>query len=379
MTDKGRTILFLCKDPGAAEALAPVIESMGHLSDFKVETVAHPVSKYVYDRRNIPSILLDDLNYKDSPRECLTELLIKKRPDLIILGTSVPFPDEPVTPEQYITGLAREQSIPSMCILDFWGKYIERFSDDGLHIQHSFLPDTICALDLICRDDLIRLGVREDRILVTNNPYYDSVVNFDGNSLPSKDIKKDRTNILFVSQPLAEREGEELYRYTQQQLFEQMIKEINKLDIRPPQHIILWIHPKEKSISWEEYLKELLPSVSVAISQDRGASILAHIDLLVTSHSTVVYEALYHGVPCLSLQFGNEKADQLITNKLGLSEPVYSREALKNAFSKLDLVNWRKSIGLKKGEMISKGIFFSDGKATERVITAALERFTSRN
>lgn len=379
MSKQHYRILFFCKDPGAAEALAPVIESMGHLSDFKVETVSHPVSRYVYDRRNILSILLEDLNYKDSPRECLTALLNEKRPDLIILGTSVPFPDEPVTPEQYLTGLAREQSIPSMCILDFWGKYIERFSEDGLNIQPSYLPDTICALDLTCRDDLIRLGVQEDRIQVTNNPYYDSIVNSAGHSVPSKDIKKGRTNILFVSQPIAEREGEELYGYTQHQLFEQMLEEMNKLDIVLPWHIILWIHPKEKKESWEEYLKELPPSVSVAITQDRGAAVLAHIDLLVTSHSTVVYEALYHGVPCLSLQFGNEKADQLITNKLGLSVPVYSREALKNAFSKLDLANWRKSIGLKKGEMISKGIFFSDGKATERVIAVALERFTSRD
>jgi spore coat polysaccharide biosynthesis predicted glycosyltransferase SpsG len=152
-------------------------------------------------------------------------------------------------------------------------------------------------------------------------------------------------------------------------LFFDLLRGIEEWNSPQQKHILIWIHPKEDPYRWTKLLADLKTPYSVKISLDRGASVLRHIDLLVSAYSTVLYEAMYYDVPCLSLQTGLKVADELITNALKLTIPIYSMAELRKTLQSLNLTRLRISQGKRRDYLAEQGIFFSDGRATKRVLS----------
>ena len=108
--------------------------------------------------------------------------------------------------------------------------------------------------------------------------------------------------------------------------------------------------------------------INLTISDSRGPEVLAFVDFIATSHSTVAYEGLYYGTPCLSLQIGTSVPLENITDRLDLSTLILSTRDLDTFLHDIDFVSERKKLLALKRQYVAKKVFFSDGKATTRVI-----------
>ena len=368
-----RKILFLSRDHGGVQAILPVIKTIKELPEFQPIVLAFPESSYLYTRDGIEVVSMNKGVKSFLSLDLFNDIIREYMPDLIVTGTSVASPEEISAPEQMLIVAAKRKGIPSLSILDYWGRYMDRFSDDGMTIKEEYLPDCICVIDPLCKEDLASLGVNRDSIVVTHNPYFDGIVGMADDPYYglAAGIEPEKKNILYASQPLQEYKLEDKLGYTQQTLFHLLTEEVSQWEDSSPKHIIVWIHPKENQERWEDWAIRVPSSLSVQLTRKglNSGSIFSQVAFLATSHSSVVYEALYYGTPCLSIQpGGTAERDQLITNKLGLSLPLYSREEFRQILRHTDFLLLRESLKEKRSQMCANNLFFSDGKATRRVL-----------
>ena len=73
-------------------------------------------------------------------------------------------------------------------------------------------------------------------------------------------------------------------------------------------------------------------------------------------------------LPTISIQIGLNKKDQLITNELNLSKPLYTKEDLYKFANNFDINLSSKMLTKRKNYLQNKKIFFSDGLATNKII-----------
>ena len=233
-------------------------------------------------------------------------------------------------------------------------------------------------LDESCARDLRQLGIARQLTRITHSPYFDEVVRIQKRARAERKslLRKDRVNILYVSQPLLEFGSKRNGGYSQHALFEMLIEELSRWNSETSKHIIVWVHPKEAHDVWDKYAGDLSDLLSVEVTEKVKSSrdMFSQIVFLATSHSSVVYEALYFDSPCLSIQLNKESAtDQLVTNKLGLSIPVYSRQELRSILRHTNFHVMRNTLKSKRRDMQKQGVFFSDGRATDRVSSLVWE------
>src|SRR5688572_2835932 len=120
-------LLFAAQDPGAIQAIAPVIGAvqllpMAPKSHLAISRQTDVTALKVVEGSACRLVLADD---KDSFRRIMQEI----RPVALITGSSAPSRLTRTTPEQHLHSLCKEYDVPSILILDFWGSYAERFSD----------------------------------------------------------------------------------------------------------------------------------------------------------------------------------------------------------------------------------------------------------
>ena len=369
MTTRPKRILFLSKDPGAVNALLPVIELMKRQNNYEPLVASHPLSRHMFKLNDIPSLPFERFGYPEEKTSCFLNIVEHCRPDVVVTGTSRPFSDEPVTPEQHTTAVARAKGITSICLLDFWGDYLERFTSDRATLANEFTPDIICALDALSRERLLAIGIPEERVAVTHNPHFDRVVHY-WHTLQGSDrgaADPDQLDVLFVSQPLKENRTRNDLGYDQHSTFRHLLSGLDLVKGYPRKRVIVWLHPKEPPEAWSTAVSVSSDDVEVVFGQERGADVMRSVDVQVTAYSTMIYEALHYGTPAISIQIGLKQPDHVITNELGLTIPIYTPEDLRRVFSDLDLARWRAYSSARRAEMESDGIFFSDGRATARV------------
>src|SRR3990167_5478846 len=81
--------------------------------------------------------------------------------------------------------------------------------------------------------------------------------------------------------------------------------------------VIIWRHPAEQSDRWRPENLPKREGIEVIVENDRRSSLLATADFLITRHSTVAYEALYYGTPCISVGIDGDRLTDNIINRLG--------------------------------------------------------------
>ncbi|HBK81637.1 MAG TPA: hypothetical protein DDZ83_18540 [Nitrospinae bacterium] len=282
----------------------------------------------------------------------------------------MPSPDEPVTVEQQLAKAARDCRVPTIMLEDTWMHPLERFSRDGKKLDLGIVPDRICVLDAQALQDLKNIGMPRNRLIVTHNPLYDGVV-----SGSNKIRKKTRegVRILFVSQPIIENMPMKDWGYTQQSLFEELLRAFERWSSPAKKEILVWVHSRECSTRWAPASLRIPDSIEVTISEDRSAEIMKNVDFIVTGHSTVVYEALYYDRPCVSLRIGGSSLAPLITDVLGLTTLIETREELARYLREERYRSIPAELHRKRKELLRKNIFFSDGKAIDRVLDVIWE------
>lgn len=362
-------VLFLSRDRGSVQTLIPVVEALRDHPRIESRVRSLRVSSSLFENRGIAAEPIDEELLAADPSRCINDILEQIQPALVVSGSSPARGIAPETPEQRLVLAARAHRIPTIGILDYWGMYRERFANASGRLDRSLVPDVLCALDTLCRDDLVRFGIPAAKIRITHNPWLDSLAAAFPIARAVPPAPRDAGwRVLFVSQPLAEMRGTRAWGYVQEDVLNGLLDALPVLTPSSKHRVAVWYHPLESASRGYDLKHKARPWIDVSVSTERGMPFLQAADLVVTSHSTVAYEALHCGTPCVFYRPGAAQVDPLVTERVHLSPTFTDLEALRAFLKSFDSGVERVRIASLREELLKSRVFFSDGKATERVL-----------
>lgn len=350
------------------QAIVPVILALQKDASLELKVVTSRISRPVLEKFGVYADELDENLFDQDPSGCIQAVLDRTKPRLVVSGSSPARGASIETPEQYLIREARARGIRSLAVLDTWGQYLTRFPGHGGRVNESLVPDRLCVLDNICRNDLIDMGLPEDRLVVTHNPWLDRI--FDPVGRQTRPLLGGETQpwtVLYVSQPLAEFRPHRDWSYDQEEILFGLVEALAGAGRGRGHRIHIWAHQAEDPQRWSDQSRFRRPEVEIFFDVERGDEIFRRVDFVVTSHSTLVYEALHHGVPCISFRPGGANLPPLITDRLKLAPAFTGVSGLRDYLSKMDVAAERQWILEKRRSLIQEKIFFNDGMATARV------------
>lgn len=307
-------IIFTAQDPGGFNAIAPVIKKLEKDRRFSVAVILAKHACLFAKEQNI--------KYSDADK---TPFDITGA-DLIFTGTS--FGD---SIEKRIILAAKAKNIPTISIVDFWTDYIPSFSDSETG-NFRYLPDYILAVDEIMKRDMTRTGFPPDKIFITGNPYFDS--------FSKKPVRKTDENLVaFFSQPFSEiykdsdRDYKDCSMFDEVKIFEDIVEIMEKIDSN--KKITINFHPRTKKF---DKFDKIIRNSKLNIRKEKelyNKDLIEKSGIIVGINSVVLFQAAMMGKKVLSYQPGLKGPDFLISNRLGLSVPVYKKQNLYPVFKKM--------------------------------------------
>jgi CDP-glycerol glycerophosphotransferase (TagB/SpsB family) len=360
--------------PGGTNAILPVIKRLNGEGKVDVLTIGHQYSEKIFQNNGVNYRTIGSYGLSDVSAGSMSQLLQEEPPDLVLTGTSDQDKDNRDVIEQTLTLAARKRGIKSLAVLDFWTDYTSRFSDIFTGEKLKFFPDKIAIMDKLAEEAMIREGFDKERLVVTGNPYFDELIELK-KRFGKEDRRKVRADlaiapytflILYASQPIEFHYGQELG-YTEKTALRELLDSVNSFPRKADMDILVKVHPRENKRDLEEITEKYNLPIVVDQSYPIRQAILAS-DAVVSPFSTALVESSYLDLPSISLQPGLKKDDLLITNRLGVTVPVYKQGEFGAVLEKLLFdENYAKELYEKR-----KG-FRTDGKATERVTNLVYE------
>jgi glycosyltransferase involved in cell wall biosynthesis len=326
-----KSILFVSRDRGSANALIPVLKALRSQGDLSLQTAAEKYSIKAFKDEGFEII---DLS---------AERLKMNRPDLIVTGASMLD-----SLEKKVIRWAGKGGIKTITLLDYWGHYWHRFTISG-DKDFNALPDLILVPDESAKAEMIKAAFPKGRLKVTGNPYFDSFIR------PKEELPRPVRGILYVSQPVYK----DASYHSDILKIKEVIRVIQSID--RDLEMVVKPHPKENPTDFSK----LGPGVKI----DRGTGVkvlLQAYDLLIGTDSTVLFEAALSGKPVISYQPETERVDTLITNKMGLTLKARNPEELKKILKNL----LKREKGNRSIPLIP---YLNDGKCTLRVVKIILD------
>lgn len=304
--------LFSANDLGGAQAIMPVVDALTRRG-WECRGVLTGLARGVFGRG---AISFDDGSAMTD--EDLSAYINAHQPNIFLAGRSVAY-----TVDKRMLLMLRERNIPSVYVLDFWNYYHQWFSDTDTDFK--YLPDIVCVMDEMARQDMIAEGFPSERLRVTGNPHFEHFA--DGIERGAGDPHR----ILFMSQPIkaltpAGKPPE--YEFDEIEVFEALERAFLTL---PGEYCLqIRLHPKEDPHHYDSYLGE---RISLATEPTLEEAI-AEAGLVVGMFSPVLLQALAAGKPVISYEPGLTGVDPFPTNRLGLTKRLDSEpelaEALRN-------------------------------------------------
>lgn len=319
MESSKKRILFFSCEPGGAEVLIPVIKLVQAQPDFEAVVLGYGHALARFARKKITCREIGPISLEDY------SLLDYYTPDFLITSaTSLPYVD---MTEKYLWWQAKQRDIQSLAFLDQWQNYAVRFSGNKDHERLAYLPDWINCLNGIGREEMIREGFDEGRLVEFGHPYLSSL-NHELSRLNIPRLKADLhissiNNVaLFVSEPIREYYGEKRG-YDQYQVLEYFLANIAKLMEQPK--ILVKLHPKENHQSFRELAKKFEILSPQFISNDLSSlECLAVSDFIFGMSSIMLIEAYVLGKKVVSLQPGLRIEDPFVLSRHKLIPIVIS-------------------------------------------------------
>lgn len=182
-----KKVLMAFDDPGGGLAVSSLVDSLLR-QNIDIEIYTGKLSeKFLQKEKRTYGKIDSMISYEQA-----AEIIEKVNPDLLITGTGGG------NAEQELRNAAFEKNIKSIVILDFWKDYSRRWMYASYSLSE--MKDSICVMDELTRDEMIKENFPEKNIYVTGHPYLDKIFN-------SADVKPGQNNfkanqILFLSQPL---------------------------------------------------------------------------------------------------------------------------------------------------------------------------------
>lgn len=307
------TIIISATDPGGGNSVFPLLSPL-RKREYKVMSILENESCNMWDQEGERYIDAGTLS-----ESFLAELFEKNKPNLVITGTSAG-----VTIEKKITKEARNRNISCIAVLDFWSHYWQRFSSPGKK-DFMYLPDVVCVMDDVAKQEMVDEGFDEGILYVTGNPHFDHFA--DGIT----SLDEDSERIVFISQPLStlsEKKGFTEYGYDEMEVLSDIVGILEKeaynytLVIRP--------HPKEDPSKFDMFKnRQVRVSNQSSLVQDISSA-----GLIVGMCSSVLLQAAIAQKKVISYQPNLIGKDPLVSNRYGWTHGIYKKGELKDAIEK---------------------------------------------
>jgi len=316
--EKIKRILAVAGDAGGARALLPVIRELKSSGEIEFDCRAYAAAFEIWKNAGFQPIRIYPNQLDDF--------------DKIILGTTVG--EEMWEPE--IIREARKSDVYTLCVLDFWTNYKERFTtEDGEFI----LPNSIAIMDEWAREEMIALGFPALSLHITGQPAFDEIIKFKesvgkGGFATSEIEETNSLRVLYVSQPLSILKCNRNLGYDEHQALDDLVSAFNRISLQRETQMLFSIKPHPCEINPEYPIsRELSANLQIEVlpQEIHPYQAVLESDLVVGTNSVLLMEACFLGKPTLSYQPNLQITDALKSNAFGWSRAIYQQKDLLNA------------------------------------------------
>ncbi len=287
-------VLISAQDPGGANSVIPVAKAFIERGDEVVAQV-EGAARDMCTARDIPQGDMHD-------------------PDVVVVGTSGgPSIEKQVTEAMHGTA-------PVIAVLDFWSNYWQRFSNPGAK-DFAYLPDIVCVIDDIAKEEMIAEGFPAERLVITGNPHFDHFA--DGITRTDEDQKR----ILFISQPI--RSDALLPGFATPTTDEYQMLEAIRTALPEGYNLFIRLHPRDERNKYDRYLDSRVHMASEATLEEA----LSKSGLIIGPATPVLMQATAAGKKVLCYGPSLQGPDELVSNRAGVTTRIDSPEELKRVLA----------------------------------------------
>ncbi|MCG3470206.1 UDP-N-acetylglucosamine 2-epimerase [Xenorhabdus bovienii] len=368
-----KEILFICYGGGHVKMLLPIIQNIKKNKKYNINIIALTTARSVLDKHQIDSLGFNELSFlaKDDRWKKFGEELVDKNQisplidynesvayhginylDLILQHGSlrakeiynhkdrqgfypINFMSEIIAyfnpnlvvatnsprSEKCAIDVATANNIKSLCIVDMFALQEIKW------IGKSNFATKVCVLNNSVKNMFVQYGRKENDIIVTGNPAFDSLFDIDNEKIKDylyqKKLSKTKTKILYASQPEPQTHpfnnkiGDPNLPRIIEKTLRQFIKENEQYEL------IIRYHPSENI----DYKKQENVKLS---NKDENLHILLHsVDLIIVTASTVGLEANLIGKPVITID-SSIFTDDAPFSKMGISTGIKDISELPN-------------------------------------------------
>ena len=337
-----KRLFFFARDPGGMNALIPII--MKTSNKYQVFAFGKDYALECYQKRR-GNCIKDIMEYcSEVSEECLYNLLGEVVPDLIITGTS----SDDFT-EKYLWMAAKRKGIKTIALIDSWVNYAVRFSQYSLcdmpinpKYDLKYLPNYIFTIDNFSKQEMLKVGIPEERIYVTGQPHLEYIKNCIL-EVPDEEVKSYRQKIgclnntklvVFasdnISDSFSDTDNGLFWGYNEKTIFPYVYEGLSMAQLRGEQFVLLIRpHPKEDANFWYKVCKEKKGMKIIVDNRTIGDIVLRAADLIISMQSMFLVEAALVGKQIISLQIGLKKENPFILDRIGIVESILDYETFK--------------------------------------------------
>ncbi|MEK7584591.1 MAG: hypothetical protein AAB490_05075 [Patescibacteria group bacterium] len=282
------TLLVAASNPGGANAVMPVARELMRQHD--VVCIIEGTAREVFEKGGVPYVDVSTVSDKG-----ILDLLDARKVVFFLYGSSIG-----ATIEKKLLTECSKRSITSMALVDFWSNYWQRFSTGKK--DFAYMPEFICVIDDMMKQQMLDEGFQEGTLLVTGNPFFDHFA--DGITTNHED----RTLILIISQPLQELEqyeGGNPFGYNEHEVLRGITSILKEFPEFKPK---VRLHPRDQKGKYN----------GVEYDNEDLTSSLSKAGIVIGMNSMVLFQAAIAGKIVISYQ-PHLKQDVLVSNSMGLS------------------------------------------------------------
>ncbi len=347
-----KKILLFSNDPGGANAIIPLIDPLKG-KGFDISLFGKNTALEKYAKAGLLALNINE-HIDDIKPDLIEEFLAKERPDFIITGTSAGD-----FTEKYLWKAAEKLRVPSFAILDQWINYGIRFSryttaEIGEYEKdksHPYLPSRILVMDAYAREEAIKDGIDPSKILVSGQPYFETLLKEKVSSERLKDLRSrlgigsDDLIVTFASEPVSKDYKNDYWGFNEKTILKELFEGVKEVSKRFEKKIsiIIKVHPREDEDGFEGIASDT-ENVKIIIDRDSKPMDLILISYVVAGMSSMfLIEAAIIGKPVLSILIGmnKERETPFILDRKGIIKSIKGREELLNRLDEI-IVRGRK-------------------------------------
>lgn len=322
-------ILCYFSDPAGAKLVLALLENVGDNS-FSAQVFSNKDYEF-YSEFSTRVNVIDDYRY-------LSEYISTKKPDCVIVGTSLP-----TSYELRLLKDASNMSITSTALVDYPSNLTKRFLDDSSQL---ILPNLICVTSVSAFNMAIDEGIPKKYLKTIQNPYHiflrslnkkltSRTSSVEGNE---NTTNSSNTSILFVPEPILQNNLQESYGFNEMIGLDLLIDVLNQLG-RADISLVVKPHPNHAPF-FESYVQMRKESCSFTLNfakQENLTQLILTSDFVIGFYSNAVLDAdVLRSVTVRPLFLASSnKRDPLDGQLSHLSHIASTQESFKTIISSL--------------------------------------------